>query len=90
MSTQKTVCDTQNDFNHAFRKAVKYVEKKETPKVWVQIVLFSIMVLLVVFSLVLASKVETDDKILHYVLSIVFAPVYILAYFVSGSKVVSN
>lgn len=85
MST-KTVCDTQDDFNHAFRDAVKYVNKKEKPKMWVQLVAFAIVLALVVWALVLAAKVSgSADQKVHFILALVFAPFYIISYYLSGS-----
>ena len=84
MSTPKTVCDTQDTFNHAFRKAVKYVEKKETPKTWIEIVSLAILMIVIVFAVILASKVDTSERVIHYTLAIMFSPVYILAYLVGG------
>jgi hypothetical protein len=85
MST-KTVCDTQDDFNHAFRDAVKYVNKKDKPKLWVQLVALGIVLIIVVWALVLAMRVSggADQKV-HLVLALVFAPFYIIAYYLSGS-----
>lgn len=85
MST-KTVCDTQDDFNHAFREAVKYVDKKETPKMWVQLVAMGILLVFIVWALVLASRVGgSSDQKVHFVLALVFAPFYIISYYLSGS-----
>lgn len=82
MST-KTVCDTQDDFNTAFENAVKYVEKKNKPKLWVQLVLLGLMLVLIVWALVLASKVG-GDQVLHFILALAFAPFYIISYYLSG------
>lgn len=85
MST-KTVCDTQDDFNKAVEDAVKYVNKKERPKMWVQLVALSIALVLVVWALVLAAKVSgSADQKVHFVLALVFAPFYIIAYYLSAS-----
>lgn len=85
MST-KTVCDTQNDFNHAFRDAVKYVNKKDRPKMWVQIVAMVILLIMIVWALMLAMRVSSGaDQKVHLVLALVFAPFYIISYYLSGS-----
>jgi len=84
MST-KTVCDTQDDFNHAFRDAVKYVNKKEQPKLWAQIIAVAIGLVIIVWALILASKVNgSADQTVHFVMALVFAPFYIISYYLSG------
>jgi hypothetical protein len=85
MST-KTVCDTQDDFNHAFRDAIKYVEKKNKPRLWVQIVAVVIIALFILWALMLACKVGADQKLLHYLLAMVFSPFYIISYYLSASN----
>jgi hypothetical protein len=83
---KKTVCDTQDDFNHAFRDAVKYVNKKDKPKMWVQLVAMIIMLILIVWALMLAMRVKHGpEQKVHLVLAIVFAPFYIISYYLSGS-----
>lgn len=82
----KTVCDTQDDFNTAFRKAVKYVNKKERPKLWVQLVALGIMLILIVWALILAARVTSGsgDQKVHFVLALAFAPFYIISYYLSA------
>lgn len=80
-----SVCDTQDDFNTAFRNAVKYTEKKDRPKTWVLILSMSLMVLIILWALILASRVG-NNQIIHYVLSLVFAPFYIIAYFLAQKR----
>ena len=83
MSTNK-ICDNQDNFNQAFRKAVKYVDKKNTPKLWVQIVAGIIMLLVIIWAVLLARKVDSSDKVLHFLLALVFAPFYIISYYLSS------
>lgn len=83
----KNVCDTQDTFNHAFREAVKYVNKKETPKLWVQLVAMGIVLVFVVWALILAAKVHgSADKKVHFLLALIFSPFYIISYYLSGSS----
>lgn len=79
------ICDTQDNFNTAFENAVKYVEKKNKPKLWVQLVVIGIMIVLVVWALVLANKIS-GDQILHYILALAFSPIYIIAYYLGGMQ----
>lgn len=76
------VCQDQDVFNKAVRKALKYTEKKEKPKGWVSIVSMAIYILFMFWALVLAMKVSTPStKTLHYVFAIVFSPIYVIAYY---------
>jgi len=84
MST-KTVCDTQDDFNNAFHDAVNYVNKKDKPKLWMQLVALGIVLILVVWALVLAARVNgSSDQKVHFVMALVFSPFYIIAYYLNG------
>jgi hypothetical protein len=82
MST-KTVCDTQTDFNHAFRDAIKYVNKKDSPKLWVQLLALALFILFIVWALMLASKSGSSDQVLHYVLAMVFSPFYVISHYLT-------
>ena len=83
--SSKNVCDTQNDFNHAFHDAVKYVDRKHEPKVWVQLVGIGIVFILVIWALILAMRVSNGpEQKLHIVLAIIFAPAYIVSYYLNG------
>jgi len=90
MST--SVCDNQKDFNNAFKEAIHYVNKKDRPKLWVQIVICVIVFLFILWALVLASKQAggNSDQIIHYVLAFVFSPAYIIGYFLSNMNMKAN
>ena len=87
----KPVCDNQDDFNMAFRKAVKYNNKenikKSKPWMYVYLVLWLIFFL---WAIILALQVpEGSDRVKHLVFAIVFSPVYVLSYYLNalmGSK----
>lgn len=77
------VCDNQADFNQAFHEAVKYNRKKEMnkdkPWMYVYVVLWLIFF---VWAIVIAMKVSTgNDRTIHLVFAILFAPAYVLAYY---------
>ena len=85
-----SVCDTQNDFNVAFREAVKHDvrenEKKMKPMMYVSGVL---MLIFLVWALLLAMQVPAGSvRILHLVFAIIFSPVYVIGYYLGmiGSK----
>ena len=84
--SSSSVCASQDTFNNAFQGAVKYVEKKERPKWWVSLIAIAICLVLVVWALVLSMQVKSSpDNKLHIVFAIVFAPFYIIAYYLSSS-----
>ena len=86
MSSPDSVCNTQDSFNDAFKKAVKYTNKKNTPSKTVQLIIFLIAIALIFWALMLASRVNvpSDQKVMHFVLALVFSPVYIISYYLSN------
>lgn len=76
------VCQNQDTFNQSLSQAVKYMEKKDRPSKAVQLVLLAVFFILLLWALLLASK-SGMDKTLHYVLAMLFSPVYILSYYLS-------
>lgn len=84
--TGSNVCDTQDDFNVAFDKAIKQnnkdAMKKSTPWIYVYIVLLMIFF---VWALVLAMQVPPGPgRLVHLVLAMVFSPIYVLAYYLGA------
>lgn len=82
------VCDTQNDFNVAFKKALKQnnkdAEKKALP--WIS-VLTVIMVIFTVWAIILAMQVEKGSKrLVHFVLAFLFSPVYVFSYYLTNLR----
>lgn len=80
-----SVCDSQDDFNHAFQKAVKYVNKKNQPSKMAQLVILGLVLVLVVWAIMLAMKSGGDQK-LHLILAMVFSPFYIISYYLDSMK----
>lgn len=77
-----SVCQSQDVFNTSMRDALKYVAKQEKPKKRAQLVMLAIWVLIILWALILASKVrDVEGRKMHYVLALVFSPVYILSYY---------
>lgn len=82
-----SVCESQNKFNNAFEGAVKYVEKKERPSRVLRFVSIIFMIILVTWALLLADKINSvNDKILHFILALIFAPFYIISYYLNGRQ----
>lgn len=83
----KSVCDSQDKFNNVFEGAVKYVEKKERPSRFLRLVSLIFMIMFVVWALLLADKIDgVNDKIVHFILALIFAPFYIISYYLNGGK----
>jgi len=77
------VCTNQDDFNEAFRKALKYNDKenmkKAKPWVYVYVVLW---VIFFIWAIMLAMQVPPGpERIEHLIFAIVFSPAYVLAYY---------
>jgi hypothetical protein len=84
MSTPQNVCTDQKTFNKALQNAANYVEKKNTPDPWVQMLALGLLVIILVYAILLASKVvDVNDRVLHYTIAILFSPFYIIAHVLS-------
>lgn len=82
----KPVCDNQSDFNEAFRKAIKENNKKNMKenRPWM-IVYMVIWLIFLIWGVMLAMQVpQGPDRVSHLVFAIVFPPVYVLSYYLSG------
>lgn len=80
------VCQNQDDFNEAFRKAIKHNNKKNMkdaqPWVWV---LMSLYIIFFIWAIILASKVQDpQQRVVHMTLALVFAPAYVLGYYLGA------
>ena len=81
-----SVCQNQDTFNQSLRQAIKYNEKQDRPKKVVQLILLAIYMIFIVWALLLASKVsDSDGRKLHFVLALLFSPVYIISYYLGNS-----
>lgn len=82
----KPVCDNQDDFNQAVRKALKNNYKEEMKKVrpWI----FVYMVLWLIFfvwAVLLAMQIPAGpERVEHLVFAMVFSPIYVLAYYLGA------
>lgn len=80
------VCKNQDDFNVAFRKALKQnnkdAEKKAKPWMYVYAIVWLIFF---VWALLLAMQVAPGPaRIVHLVFAMIFSPVYVLAYYLGA------
>lgn len=81
-----SVCATQDDFNVAVDKAVKYViHKQETRKLTAaQMISALIYLLIVIWALLLALSMPSSERVEHVLFALLFAPVYIMAYYLGN------
>ena len=82
----KPVCENQDDFNRAFRKAIKYNNKenmkKARPWIYVYLVLWLIFM---VWGILLAMKIAPGpERVEHLLFALVFGPAYVLAYYLGA------
>jgi hypothetical protein len=83
----QTVCANQDVFNHAFRHAVKYTNKKNKPSNGIMIASGILMLIFIVWALILASRIPTGpQKAVHFVLALLFSPIYVIAYYFGGNQ----
>ena len=88
MSTTKTVCDTQTDFNRAFRNAIKYNSnqnmKQAQPWIWVYMALYFIFI---VWALILSLNVPPGpSRTLHILFAMFTGPAYVLSHYLNIIK----
>ena len=84
----KPVCDNQDDFNMALRKALKYNEKQDMKKAkpWVAVYLV-LWLIFFIWAIILAMKVAPGpERVEHLIFAMVFSPVYVLAHYLGVMK----
>lgn len=78
--TGANVCDNQDDFNVAFRKALKQNEKDDIKKAkgWIYVYLILWLVFLI-WALMLAMQVSPGpNRVVHLFLALLFSPAYVV------------
>jgi len=82
----ENLCDNQKNFNHAFYDAIKYVRKKDDQKISPFLTMYLIIHFIFLFwGIVLAFKSQPpENRLVHITLAIVFAPAYVLAYYLNA------
>jgi bacteriorhodopsin len=77
------VCDSQDDFNQAFRAAIKYNNQQNMKGAWVWVYV-GLWAVFLIWGIILSMKVEDEnERKLHMVFAIVASPAYVLAYYLS-------
>ena len=87
MSTTLNVCESQQLFNRAFRKAIEYNRKKDAENSW-NMVLFFIWFIFALIGLYLAHKITPPghNRVLHVILAVITSPLYAVAAAFDGSN----
>lgn len=85
---QLSPCDNQDDFNVAFRNALKYNEKenmkKARPYMYVYLVLWLVVT---VWALLLAMQVPAgNSRVLHVFFALVASPMYVLSFYLGNTQ----
>jgi hypothetical protein len=83
------VCEDQKTMNKAVRKAVNKVIKENRPSTFSRMLSMIIYIILIMWAFILALKVPENMRQLHVVLALVFAPFYILSYYLNSPKYIS-
>lgn len=79
----RPVCDSQSNFNDAFRIASKFVIQERVKRNWTWILIYSFLWLIfLIWAMVLALKVP-ENRIEHLIFAMIFSPLYVLAYYTS-------
>jgi hypothetical protein len=80
------ICESQDNFNDAFRKAVKYVDKRNQPDRTMHTFAALIYLVFLIWAIVLVCKMQIDktQKTIHLVLALAFPPLYVISYYVNG------
>jgi len=77
------VCQNQDDFNMAFRKAVKYNNKKAMKDNRPWIIVYAVLWLVfLIWGVLLAMQLPPGpERTEHLLFALVFGPAYVLAYY---------
>ena len=82
--TDTNVCNTQDSFNKALVNYAKYhrelMENRPLPKGVYIYLIFHLIVL--VWAVFVALQQPQDNRVIHLVLAILFAPVYLISYYI--------
>ena len=79
-----SLCDDQDTFNHAFYKALNHARKKDDKKVAGAVCVYMIIhMIFLIWGIMLAFQQPKEQRVIHITLAIVFAPAYVLAYYLN-------
>ena len=79
-----SLCNDQDTFNNAFYKALKNARKKDDKKVAGAVFVYMLIhMTFLVWGVMLAFKQPREERLIHITLAMVFAPAYVLAYYLN-------
>lgn len=81
----KPVCNNQNDFNQAVYSAIKYNQEQKLKGKWA-VVGAVVWFCLLFWAVSLSLRYNGPEKLLHVMFAILFSPIYIISYYVSGKR----
>ena len=81
----ENVCSSQTTFDHAFYKALKHSRKKDNRRLSGPLSVYLVIhVIFLFWGIMLAVKSQPPkNRVVHITLAIVFAPAYVLAYYLN-------
>ena len=81
------LCNDQDSYNDAFYKAINYSRKKDEKKFENAIYIYSLIhIFFLIWALILVYKSQPpENRVIHFTLAILFAPIYCLAYYIKGN-----
>lgn len=78
------VCNNQDDFNQAFVKAIKYTGDQQFKKAGAWVYVFvGLMLVFFVWAVLLAMKAPADQRVVHLIFAVIFAPAYVISYYIN-------
>ena len=80
------LCDNQKNFNHAFYTALNNAREEDAKKISIPLVIYLVMhTIFLIWGIILAFKSQPpQNRIVHITLAIVFAPAYVLGYYLNA------
>ena len=80
ISGEKQLCDNQQNFNVAFKKALdKYHVEMRRDNKNMQIVVVVLYVMLTIWGLMIAMKKDKQHRVFHIGFALAFGPLYVLS-----------
>lgn len=82
-----SVCSSQDSFNQAVDSALKFERNKINKDNKTVFIIGTIMyVIFMVWAVLLAFKEPPEHRVIHFVLAIVFPPIYIISHYFNMMK----
>jgi hypothetical protein len=80
------VCQNQDDFNVAFKNAIKYNSDQNMKKAKPWLIVYAVLwAVFLVWGIVLAMQITSPvERVEHLLFAIIFSPAYVLAYYLGA------